>query len=219
MSGTAPGATTATASDWPRAPQRRVWAGYAAAGWAGLFAVRGVYWALGGTLGLGTLSQGIKDLHAAGDPELYAALWMTVALEVFGIGLALALVCWWGETFPSWVPLLRRQRIAPALLTLPAWGASGLLVGHGGMFMSFGARSAFADRPWTPEVAWYSLFTMVRHRRRAVRRGCLVPPAPGVRARHPKSAVRCDRECPRLVRWPARRGGTLDRVGSCLLTS
>lgn len=136
----------------------RVWAGHAAAVWAGLFAVRGVYWALGGSVGLGTLSQGIKDLHAAGDPQLFAALWMTVALEVVGVGLGLALVRRWGETFPSWVPVLGRRRVAPALLTLPSWGAGGLLVGHGSLFVSFGVRSALGDVRWSSEVGWYSLF-------------------------------------------------------------
>jgi hypothetical protein len=41
------------------------WAGYAAAGWALVFAVRGVYWALGGTVGLGTLSPGIQQAALA----------------------------------------------------------------------------------------------------------------------------------------------------------
>jgi hypothetical protein len=49
------------------------WAGYAAAGWALAFAVRGVYWALGGTVGLGTLSPGIQQAAVARDRALLAA--------------------------------------------------------------------------------------------------------------------------------------------------
>jgi predicted lysophospholipase L1 biosynthesis ABC-type transport system permease subunit len=49
------------------------WAGYAAAGWALVFAVRGVYWALGGTVGLGTLSPGIQQAAVARDRALLAA--------------------------------------------------------------------------------------------------------------------------------------------------
>ena len=49
------------------------WAGYAAAGWALVFAVRGVYWTLGGTVGLGTLSPGIQQAAVARDRALLAA--------------------------------------------------------------------------------------------------------------------------------------------------
>ena len=48
-------------------------AGYAAAGWALVFAVRGIYWALGGTVGLGTLSPGIQQAAVARDRALLAA--------------------------------------------------------------------------------------------------------------------------------------------------
>ncbi|GGJ89862.1 hypothetical protein GCM10010123_19590 [Pilimelia anulata] len=58
----------------PMAVKRRVLAARLAALWCGLFAVRGVYWALGGTVGLGTLSQGIKELQAQGDRMLFLAL-------------------------------------------------------------------------------------------------------------------------------------------------
>jgi predicted lysophospholipase L1 biosynthesis ABC-type transport system permease subunit len=46
---------------------------YAAAGWALVFAGRGVYWALGGTVGLGTLSPGIQQAAVARDRALLAA--------------------------------------------------------------------------------------------------------------------------------------------------
>jgi hypothetical protein len=54
----------------------------------GLFAVRGVHRALGGTVGLPPLSTGIKQAREA--PSLFAALWITVVLEVFGVGQALS---------------------------------------------------------------------------------------------------------------------------------
>ena len=46
---------------------------YAAAGWALVFAVPGVSWALGGTVGLGTLSPGIQKAAVARDRALLAA--------------------------------------------------------------------------------------------------------------------------------------------------
>ena len=49
------------------------WAGCAAAGWALVLAVRGGYWALGGTVGLGTLSPGIQQAAVARDRALLAA--------------------------------------------------------------------------------------------------------------------------------------------------
>jgi hypothetical protein len=58
------------------------WAGYAAAGWALVFAVRGVYWALGGTVGLGTLSPGIQQAAVARDRALLAARDVTLLKAV-----------------------------------------------------------------------------------------------------------------------------------------
>jgi hypothetical protein len=49
------------------------WAGCAAAGWALVFVVRGVYRALGGTVGLGTVSPGIQQAAVARDRALLAA--------------------------------------------------------------------------------------------------------------------------------------------------
>jgi hypothetical protein len=141
------------------APARsRPWPAYAAATWSGLFAIRGVYWALGGTVGLSTLSTGIKEAHDAGDPALFAALWMTVVLEVFGVGLALSLVRAWGRTFPARVPVVRGRTVPIWLPVLPAFGAGALLIGHGALFSSFGLRAASGAFDVTSEVLWYSLF-------------------------------------------------------------
>lgn len=152
--------TQTTRPTKPLSPTRggRPWAAYAAATWAGLFAIRGVYWALGGTVGLGTLSTGIKEAHAAGDPALFAALWMTVVLEAFGVVLALSLVRAWGRTFPAWVPVVRGWTVPIWLPVLPAFGAGGLLVGHGALFSSFGLRALLGSLEPTSEVLWYSLF-------------------------------------------------------------
>jgi predicted lysophospholipase L1 biosynthesis ABC-type transport system permease subunit len=49
----------------PRVVAAIGWAGYAAAGCALVFAVRDVYWALGGTVGLGTLSPGVQQAALA----------------------------------------------------------------------------------------------------------------------------------------------------------
>lgn len=145
--------TTDNARSWSS-----VCAGYAAAGWAIVFAVRGVYWALGGTVGLGTLSRGIQDAAAQGDPWLFAALWISVALEIVAALLALALVRPWEKTFPDWLPFLSGQRAPRWLLLTPAWGAGTLLAGHGGLFVSFGVLAATGAIEPTSEVRWYSLF-------------------------------------------------------------
>jgi hypothetical protein len=139
-------------------PWASVWAGYAAAGWALLFALRGVYWALGGEVGLGTLSRGIQQAAAERDPWLFAALWISVALEVVAAGLALALVRPWERTFPRWLPFLGKQKVPGWLLLTPAWGAGTLLAGHGGIFVSFGVLAASGVIEPTSEVLWYSLF-------------------------------------------------------------
>lgn len=135
-----------------------VWAGYAAAAWAAVFAVRGVYWALGGTLGLGTLSRGIQQAHADRNPWLFAALWVAVALEVVGATLALALVRPWGRTLPRRLPRVGGKRVPGWVLLIPAWGAGTLLVGHGGLFVSFGLLAAIGVVEPSTEIRWYALF-------------------------------------------------------------
>ncbi len=142
------------------APTRRrsVWAGYAAATWALLFAIRGIYWALGGSVGLATLSEGIKDLHAQGDRMLFAALWMTVVLELFGVVLGLALVRPFGVVFPQWVPVVAKRRVPNWLLLVPSSGASALLLAHGGTFVGFGLSALIKGETMTTELRWYAMF-------------------------------------------------------------
>ena len=139
-------------------PWSLVWAGYAAAGWAVIFAVRGVYWGLGGTVGLGTLSSGIQQGHAERDPWLFAALWITVALEVVAAALALALAGVWGQSIPHWLPFAGGKKTPGWTLLIPAWGAGALLASHGALFVSFGVLAAGGVIEATSEVRWYSLF-------------------------------------------------------------
>jgi len=135
-----------------------VWAAYTAAGWAFVFAVRGVYWALGGTVGLGTLSQGIQQAAADRDPWLFAGLWVSVALEVVAGVLALALVRPRGRTVPRRLPFVGGKRVPAWGLLVPAWGAGALLAGHGALFVSVGVLAASGALEPTSEVRWYALF-------------------------------------------------------------
>lgn len=142
----------------PARPTSSPWAAYAAAGWAIVFAVRGAYWALGGEVGLGTLSSGIQQAAGAGDPSLFAALWASIALELLVAGLALALVRPWGRTFARWLPAIGGRPVPHWLLLTPAWGAGAVLAGHGGLFIAFGVIAAGNPEGLTSEVLWYSLF-------------------------------------------------------------
>jgi hypothetical protein len=148
--------------DSARATTRRsrssVWAGYAAAAWAILFAIRGAYWALGGTVGLGTLSEGIRQARAERDPWLFAGLWITVGLEVVAALLALALVRPRSPVIPRRLPILGGKAVPAGLLLLLAWGAGTVLAGHGGLFVGFGLVTALRDEPLSAELRWYALF-------------------------------------------------------------
>ena len=124
--------------------------GYASAAWSGLFAVRGVYWALGGTVGLSTLAPTIQDAAVEGDPLLYALLWTTVALEIVGVLLGLALA-------RGRVPALRGRDLTDWLL-LPAFGAAAMLAGHGALFIVWGLTSKPSEQVPADTLAWYGRF-------------------------------------------------------------
>lgn len=130
------------------------WAGYAAAAWALVFALRGAYWALGGTAGLGALSTGIRELAAEGDPLIFAVLWLTVALEVFAAGLALALARP-GLRAPGWLPGLRGRRPPDWALLGLGGGAGTLLAGHGATFVAGGLLATAEVGAASTEVRWY----------------------------------------------------------------
>lgn len=144
----------------PSPPRSRsaAWAAYAAAAWAVVFAVRGAYWALGGTAGLGTLSQGIREARADRDPWLFAGLWITVGLELFVAALALALVLPWGRTFAGRLPFIGGRAVPDGLLLLLVWGAGTVLAGHGALFAGFGAWTALNGDAVSSELRWYALF-------------------------------------------------------------
>lgn len=76
--------------------QSAAWAGYAACVWMLVFAAMSFYWALGGTVGLTTVSLG-QEL--AGEPWFIRLLWLTGILMVAGGLLALALVQSWDSGF------------------------------------------------------------------------------------------------------------------------
>lgn len=139
-------------------PWSQVRAGHVAAGWAVVFAVRGVYWALGGTVGLGTLSPDIQRAAAERDPSLFAALWITVALELVGVLLALALVSPSGKTLPNRLPFVGGKKVPGWMLLTPAWGAGTLLAGHGGLFVGFGVLGASRANTRTSASLWYLVF-------------------------------------------------------------
>lgn len=94
----------------------RVWAAHAAAGWAGLFALVSLYWALGGMVGIDTVGGEIERLARTGDGALLA--WGAVLAKLAGVVLALALARRW---FPR------------PLLLAGGWAGTALLVGYGGL--------------------------------------------------------------------------------------
>lgn len=82
MSGMTPGTRR-----WPE------WASYATCGWALVFAVVHLYWALGGTVGLP------KGFTVAMNPALFAIDVLAVPLCFIGALLALSFVRPWGWAF------------------------------------------------------------------------------------------------------------------------
>jgi len=77
------------------------------------------YWAIGGTAGLGTLGDGIRELTVTRDPQFITVVWITGVIKVVGGLLALALVRPWGRWFPRW------------MLLTGAWGAGVALLLYG----------------------------------------------------------------------------------------
>jgi hypothetical protein len=78
----------------------RVWPAYAACGWGLVFAGISFYWGSGGHGLLDTIGGAIERRALAGDPAIYAAVWVTGVLKVVGAVLALALVRPWGRRLP-----------------------------------------------------------------------------------------------------------------------
>jgi len=102
-------------------PQRRTWAAYAAAVWAGVFAAISLYWALGGMVGLDTVGGKIEELARSGDAAGSMLAWGATLLKVAGVVFALALVQRWGQVFPR------------ALMLTAGWAGTVALIGYGGL--------------------------------------------------------------------------------------
>ncbi len=111
-------------SDGPSSGRRSTaWTGDAAAGWAFAFAAVSFYWAAGGTQGLGTLAETLREQAVARDQGFITVIWITGALKVLAGLLALALVRPWGKVFPRW------------MLLTAGWGTGAFLTLYGGLDM------------------------------------------------------------------------------------
>jgi hypothetical protein len=110
-SGTGTGMGSPASGEADPRPRATAWAGSAACSWALLFTVPHVYWAVGGTAGLGgqPMSGALRVVNLASIPlSLLAAL------------VALATVRSWGGAVPRW------------LLGGAAWGTCAVLSARGG---------------------------------------------------------------------------------------
>jgi hypothetical protein len=94
-----------------------MWIGYAACGWALLFAVMSFYWVAGGKIGIHTIAAKVEEIALANDPVV---VFVTGVLKVLLALLALALAQSWGTIIPRW------------LLLLAGWGAGIFLLLYGG---------------------------------------------------------------------------------------
>lgn len=110
----------------PRSNRRpATWPAYAAAVWSFVFAAMSFYWALGGTIGIDTLAESIKEKASTEDQGFLALTWATGVLKVAGGFVALALVHPWG------------RRIPRKLLLFAAWG--------GGIFIILYEGASFIE--------------------------------------------------------------------------
>lgn len=82
------------------------WPAYAACAWGVVFAGISCYWGSGGHALLDTIGGAIERSALAGDPAVYAAVWVTAVLKLVGAVLALALVRPWGLRLPRRALLL-----------------------------------------------------------------------------------------------------------------
>jgi hypothetical protein len=94
-----------TAGTTSKAPAH-AWPAYAACGWGLVFAGISFYWGSGGHGLLDTIGGAIERSALAGDPAIYAAVWVTGVLKVVGAVLALALVRPWARRLPRRAVLL-----------------------------------------------------------------------------------------------------------------
>ncbi|MER5419336.1 DUF3995 domain-containing protein [Streptosporangium roseum] len=128
--------------------RRAAWAGYGVAAWGFLFALPSFYWALGGTAGAATtIAPPLVKMVEDRVTWFLVVLWATGALKVVGGVVGLALLRRWGTGVSR-------------LLQLAAWGAGGLLLWHGGLFIVQGllmqADSAGIAPDLLPVIRWYT---------------------------------------------------------------
>jgi hypothetical protein len=124
-----------------------VWAAYGASGWAFVFAAVSFYWALGGMLGVDTVSPQIAQFARAHVAWVIAVLWITAIIKVLSGFVALALVQPWGRSIPHWI------------LLLLSWGAGTLLALHGSLYLVEGVLALSGAISYsTPETVlrWYT---------------------------------------------------------------
>jgi Protein of unknown function (DUF3995) len=106
---------------------RGTWAAYAACWVALAYALVSFYWAVGGTLGVGTLGGRLEELAREGDPVILWLAGVAGVLKVAGAVVALALVRPWGRGVPG------------RLLLVVAWVGAVVLVLYGGVNVVAGA--------------------------------------------------------------------------------
>lgn len=117
---------TGTGRGSPPGPRPGALPGLLAAGWALVFALPSLYWALGGRAGISsTVSPDLVRLVDDGVTWFIAVLWATLLLKLVGAGLGAALT-------------RDRGRRTGWLLLCAAWGAAVLLAFHGLLFVAQG---------------------------------------------------------------------------------
>ncbi|ACZ83986.1 DUF3995 domain-containing protein [Streptosporangium roseum] len=140
--------TTSQVNETAPRSRRAAWAAYGVAAWGFLFALPSFYWALGGTAGAATtIAPPLVKMVEDRVTWFLVVLWATGALKVVGGVVGLALLRRWGTGMSR-------------LLQLAAWGAGGLLLWHGGLFVVQGllmqADSAGIAPDLLPVIRWYT---------------------------------------------------------------
>jgi len=108
----------------PRSPSTTTsLAAYGAFALALGYALVSLYWAAGGTRGLGTLGAPLERLAHSRDTGAATVISIVIALKVAGALLALALVRPWG------------QRLPPRALLLVGGAAAAVLILYGGVLV------------------------------------------------------------------------------------
>lgn len=100
------------------------WAIYAASIWAFTFAAMSFYWAAGGTLGVDTLGNGIKEMALARELGFVMILWITAALKFLLGLLALVLLRRWGRSITRWMLCVSSISVG---LGMVLYGGAGLI--------------------------------------------------------------------------------------------